>query len=221
MPDLVKNFCTADRASACTALWSGWRCFVVASLFFSSLAGANQALPQPAVAEAQPSGFFDSLGLEQLARGMQLRAHALLLERVTEQGGVPNAFTTDGCSGGLSASWGQIAAHWPGFAARYQSSPPFEACCITHDRAYHGISGARTPEASYGARLQADQQLRHCVRQVAAEQGEGLAAEYGVSREALERGFWQLSQAMYFAVRFGGGPCSGLSWRWGYGYPEC
>lgn len=152
---------------------------------------------------------------------MQLRAHALLLERVTEQGGVPNAFTTDGCSGGLSASWGQIAAHWPGFAARYQSSPPFEACCITHDRAYHGISGARTPEASYGARLQADQQLRHCVRQVAAEQGEGLAAEYGVSREALERGFWQLSQAMYFAVRFGGGPCSGLSWRWGYGYPEC
>ncbi len=237
MPDLVKKPCTAAR----TAFWSGWRCFLLARLFFASLVGANLALLQPAMAEAQPSGaqpsglqasgaqsngaqssgFFESLGLEQLARGMQLRAHALLLERVTEQGGVPSTFTTDGCSGGLSASWGLVAGHWPGFAARYQSSPPFEACCITHDRAYHGISGARTPEASYAARLQADQQLRHCVRHVGAVQVEELATDYGVSPGTLERGFWQLSQAMYFAVRFGGGPCSGLSWRWGYGYPGC
>lgn len=219
MPDLVRKFCTAVLATfffESSRPVTVWRC-----LLFSSLMGATLALPQPVRAEAQPSGFWGSFGLEQLAQGLQLRAHALLLERIAQQGGTPSHFTTDGCSGGLSASWQQIAGHWPGFAGRYQSSPPFEACCITHDRAYHGISGARSPAASYAARLQADQLLRHCVRQVGAAKGEALAAGYGVSAEVLERGFWHLSQAMYVAVRFGGGPCSGLPWRWGYGYPGC
>ena len=30
-----------------------------------------------------------------------------------------------------------------------------------------------------------------------------------------------IAELMYRAVRIGGIPCSGLPWRWGYGWPEC
>ena len=30
-----------------------------------------------------------------------------------------------------------------------------------------------------------------------------------------------IGDLMYRAVRIGGIPCSGLPWRWGYGWPEC
>ena len=30
-----------------------------------------------------------------------------------------------------------------------------------------------------------------------------------------------VASLMYRAVRLGGIPCSGLPWRWGYGWPEC
>ena len=33
--------------------------------------------------------------------------------------------------------------------------------------------------------------------------------------------FGETSEAMFLAVRFGGGPCSGLPWRWGFGYLGC
>jgi hypothetical protein len=30
-----------------------------------------------------------------------------------------------------------------------------------------------------------------------------------------------IADLMYRAVRLGGIPCSGLPWRWGYGWPAC
>ena len=36
-------------------------------------------------------------------------------------------FTTDGCSGGMSASWRLI----------FRRAPPWEGECVEHDRAYH------------------------------------------------------------------------------------
>jgi len=30
-----------------------------------------------------------------------------------------------------------------------------------------------------------------------------------------------IAESMYTAVRLGGMPCTGLAWRWGYGWPAC
>ncbi|MEP2718829.1 hypothetical protein [Pseudophaeobacter sp.] len=159
--------------------------------------------------------------VSQWTRDLELGTHALLLERIAAEAAPLSDFTSDGCSGGLSSGWQQVAGYWPGFAGRYSQAPPFEPCCVSHDRAYHDITGARSATASYEARLAADQALRLCVQHLAKEQGAELAKEYGVSLEVLQRALWQLSQAMFYAVRFGGEPCSGLPWRWGYGYPNC
>jgi len=130
------------------------------------------------------------------------------MEKV-EQGLAP--FSTDGCSGGLSWAWRRAVAAFPDLAPRAGEIPAWEQCCITHDRAYHNAGGARSEETSYAARLAADRELQACV------------SAPGAQADSLARTLFydQLGVAMFRAVRFGGGPCSGLSWRWGYGYTEC
>lgn len=219
MADQIGKSCIANR----TLFWTVWRCFVLAIVIC-----AGFSLPLAAGAEPKGDGgqFLDQFGLknlslETLARSLELKTHEVLLAEITKSAAPPVDFTTDGCSGGLSATWQQVAGYWPGFAARYRKTPPFEACCVIHDRAYHAISGAQSAVASYSARLDADQKLRQCVARYGRDDTEQLAAAYGVSQEVLRAALEHLSQAMYYAVRFGGGPCSGLSWRWGYGYPSC
>lgn len=51
-------------------------------------------------------------------------------------------FTTDGCSGGMSALWQLV----------FRRSPPWEDLCITHDKAYW-LGGSRQE------RLEADRKL--------------------------------------------------------------
>ncbi|MEP4036887.1 hypothetical protein [Pseudophaeobacter sp.] len=204
MPDLMPKLCTVAWA----LIGTGGRCLLFLGLLL--------AAPHAGKAEEAQMG-----RLSQWARDLELGTHAVLLERIADLAETPSEFTSDGCSGGLSESWRQVAGYWPGFAARYSKAPPFEPCCVTHDRAYHDITGARSAMASYDARLAADQALRLCVQQLAQEQGAELAWVYGVSPEVLQQAFWRLSQAMFYAVRFGGEPCSGLPWRWGYGYPNC
>lgn len=80
------------------------------------------------------------------------------------------------------------------------SDLPFEVCCVAHDRAYHAGGGEATPRGGYMARLGADRRLRACV---------------------ADTGGQAVAEAMFGAVRLGGGPCSGLPWRWGYGRPDC
>ncbi|WP_231751831.1 hypothetical protein [Phaeobacter sp. CECT 5382] len=174
-----------------------------------------------AIPEAPATSMMDRFELDQWGRFWELMAHERLLAVIAAPKNTLSPFTSDGCSGGFSSSWEQIAGYWPGFADRYQQEPPFESCCITHDRAYHDTTGAADAAYSYGARLRADRELRHCVWQTAQDQRAELARLYSVSEEVLELGFGQLGWAMFYAVRFGGQPCSGLSWRWGYGYPDC
>jgi len=102
-------------------------------------------------------------------------------------------FVSDGCSGGLSSVWNTLPEALAG-------ALPFEACCIAHDRSYHFGGEEQTARAGYDARLAADRTLQTCV----AENGGQVVAD-----------------AMFHAVRLGGGPCSGLSWRWGYGRADC
>lgn len=137
-----------------------------------------------------------------LDRATEIWAHERLM--AARAGATPTAFTSDGCSGGMSEVWRGVAGQFPALAARIGPVPPWEPCCIAHDRAYFDAGDTRTAEASYEARRMADDALRSCV----AAQGEGTEQQ-------------AVADAMYLAVRVGGGPCSGLSWRWGYGLPRC
>ncbi|PID36367.1 MAG: hypothetical protein CR993_05790 [Rhodobacterales bacterium] len=118
-----------------------------------------------------------------------------------------NAFTTDGCSGGMSNIWRGLTATFPDLATDIGAHPPWESCCITHDQAYHIAGNATTARASFDARLTADETLRECV----------AATQTDLSPQTQQA----LADAMFHAVRTGGGPCTGLPWRWGYGLPRC
>ncbi|PID36817.1 MAG: hypothetical protein CR993_03240 [Rhodobacterales bacterium] len=123
------------------------------------------------------------------------------------KGAEPLPFTTDGCSGGMSTVWRGLAEALPDLATGIGTHPPWEGCCVTHDQAYHDAAGATTAKASFAARLRADRALRDCV----------AAWETGLPPSGQQA----LADAMYHAVRSGGGPCTGLPWRWGYGLPRC
>lgn len=134
--------------------------------------------------------------------------HAALMKKIQDQPAARSPFQSDGCSGGLSQAWSGMAHMLPTFAKAYSDSPPWEGCCIRHDRTYHAAGGATDPDNSYTARLAADNALKSCVQ-----------ATRGVEKDPAT--YALIAQTMFLAVRIGGGPCSGLSWRWGYGYPAC
>jgi hypothetical protein len=67
----------------------------------------------------------------------------------------------------------------------------------------------------------ADAALRACVIETGESRVTDLVQEYDVTPDQVAAAYDGIAQAMYLAVRFGGAPCSGLPWRWGYGYPGC
>lgn len=143
------------------------------------------------------------------------------LERTRAAQLAPAPFTTDGCSGGMSAAWAGISELLPGFAATHGAAPPWEECCVIHDRAYHSAGPDPAPGASFRARRSADLALKSCVSHAADGQLEALAEAYGVGPAEVIAAYEWVAWGMFQAVRAGGAPCSGLSWRWGYGYPSC
>jgi hypothetical protein len=143
------------------------------------------------------------------------------MEVISEPGSTLAPFETDGCSGGMSWSWRFVAEVLPDFAAAQGAEPPWEACCVAHDRAYHDAGGTTEAEASHAARLAADEALRACVSAPAAADVAALAARYDVPADRVLAAHDFIAISMFNAVRLGGGPCSGLPWRWGYGYPGC
>lgn len=152
---------------------------------------------------------------------VEMAAHRRLVAVMESEGHRPAPFVTDGCSGGLSATWDLIADALPVFARTHENRPPWEPCCVTHDRAYHDAGGARSAEDSYLARLAADEALRTCVRATGAGRTARLSQSYGLTPAQIAAAYGMIADAMFDAVRLGGGPCSGLPWRWGYGYPGC
>lgn len=154
---------------------------------------------------------------QDLMRNVEMPAHRALMEAR----GDLTPFETDGCSGGLSSSWRLVADTFPKFSALYEEHPPWEYCCVTHDRAYHDAGGAQTPEASFDARLAADDTLRACVIDHGRTHAEEYATRYDMTPDQIRSVHTITGEAMFMAVRFGGGPCSGLPWRWGFGYDGC
>jgi hypothetical protein len=152
-------------------------------------------------------------------RSLELPAHRALIAQ--SEGADLTVFETDGCSGGLSTSWRFVAETFPKFRALYEAHPPWEYCCVAHDRAYHNAGAALRAEDSYDARLSADDTLRACVKQHGTENAEEYSVRYDMTPDQIRTAHSVTAEAMYAAVRFGGAPCSGLPWRWGFGYPGC
>ncbi|WP_051927645.1 hypothetical protein [Ruegeria halocynthiae] len=152
-------------------------------------------------------------------RSIEIPAHRAL---IAQRGDVElTPFETDGCSGGLSSSWRFVARTFPSFRALYEAHPPWEYCCVTHDRAYHNAGETTQASDSFDARLSADDTLRACVKQHGQDHAEDYADRYDMTPDQIRAAHSLTAQAMYTAVRLGGGPCSGLPWRWGFGYPGC
>ena len=147
---------------------------------------------------------------------LELNEHRKLISLITE-GAELAPFTTDGCSGGMSWVWSRAVRSFPDLGSLNGQRPEWEMCCVTHDVAYHDASGTTRANDSYFARLRADQDLRICIREIGTQSNAGEPTPKGDLRALYER----LSDAMFWAVRFGGEPCSGLAWRWGYGFADC
>ena len=156
-----------------------------------------------------------------LSRIVELPSHRWLARVREAPGTVLEPFTTDGCSGGMSSLWTFTAEHYPAFAEAHEGVPPWEGCCVTHDRAYHAGGASADPEASYAARVSADESLRQCVVTTASDRDDVLRELYGLTPAQVRLLYEAVGAAMFQAVRLGGGPCTGLPWRWGYGYPHC
>ncbi|WP_299356704.1 hypothetical protein [uncultured Shimia sp.] len=179
--------------------------------------GASLSLCLVCVAQAdegtpEPLGFVDQI---------ELGAHQRLIDQRQRPESQLNAFTTDGCSGGMSATWDMMARWFPEFDDLHQGTPPWQDCCVTHDRAYHLGGVDLDARASFDARLEADEILRQCVKETAEIRRDALRAQYDLSDERIDQAYDLISASMFDAVRVGGGPCSGLTWRWGYGWPHC
>ena len=150
---------------------------------------------------------------------LELPAHQALQTVRTAPNATLSPFETDGCSGGLSNAWRLIANTFPAFAEIHEEVPPWEGCCVTHDRAYHSGGADLAPEASYAARLTADIALEACV----ISEGDSRAETgfYDADPGDVRLAYAGVARLMYLSVRAGGGPCTGLPWRWGFGYDQC
>ena len=127
------------------------------------------------------------------------------------------AFRSDGCSGGMSQSWQQLSETVPGFTRHIGERPPWEHCCVEHDRRYW----RGETRDGFEMRAQADEELRQCVHASGQENSARLAESLELSTEEVIALFHLTGDLMYQAVRLGGAPCTGLDWRWGYGWPDC
>jgi hypothetical protein len=156
-----------------------------------------------------------------LSYALEIGAHRWLVEVLSRSGTQRAPFTTDGCSGGMSSLWAFTAEYYPAFAEAHAGRPPWEDCCVTHDRAYHAGGSQADADASYVARLAADEMLQRCVVATVSERDDVLRDLYGLSQAQVRLVYESIGAAMFSAVRLGGGPCTGLPWRWGYGYPQC
>ncbi len=168
----------------------------------------NQSDPDPAV--------------DAMERSLETGKHKQLLTRIAENDAILSDFTTDGCSGGLSIGWQQFAARVPAFADQHGQLPPWQACCVIHDRQYHaGGAGLSFATESFEQRKEADLALKACVTDMGAQRSAELQSLYGLTEAEVRDLYEVISELMYRAVRIGGVPCSHQPWRWGYGWPLC
>jgi hypothetical protein len=151
-----------------------------------------------------------------------LERHEQLATLKVRAGSTLAEFTTDGCSGGLSIGWEYLAGKIKDFQTTHGTEPPWESCCISHDHKYHtGGPRETTADESFKARKEADLALKSCVLETGLKRAPELITEYDVSSREVRIIYTGIADLMYRSVRIGGMPCTGLPWRWGYGWPAC
>ncbi len=180
------------------------------------------ALSAPLLAAPTPEPAQEPGPIESLEYQLELSKHQQLVEQKQSRHAALTPFTTDGCSGGLSAGWRYLSETIDSLEENHGEAPPWESCCVRHDRAYHQAGGQSiTAEESFAARLKADESLRRCVLDTGTERAPELIQQYGMTAEEVADVYGIIATLIYRAVRIGGIPCSGLPWRWGYGWPAC
>ena len=141
----------------------------------------------------------------------------LLQLQAVQTGNTIAPFSSDGCSGQQSTSWQALAQWLPSWKKQFGKNPPWESCCIEHDKHYW----RGTVENGFKLRKQADETLKQCVSRSYKTLDPALALSNKLSPEQLQNAFSITADLMYRAVRIGGQPCSSLPWRWGYGWEHC
>ena len=94
-------------------------------------------------------------------------------------------FVTDGCSGGMSEGWETFARYFPSFELYFGDKPPWESCCVEHDRRYW----RGEVEDGYVKRMQADKALKNCVSNTGRKMNESLSKKLGVAPENIIKVF--------------------------------
>ena len=173
-------------------------------------------------ADSANTSVSSSNSIEELERQLEIDRHAQLVSLKSDPVNTLAGFATDGCSGGLTIGWEYLAGKITSFQEQHGSEPPWEDCCIAHDHPYHnGGPDKVTASESFRLRKEADLELKACVMETGAQRAPVLSKEYGLSVDQVVLLYDAVAELMYRAVRVGGVPCSGLPWRWGYGWPEC
>lgn len=160
--------------------------------------------------------------MDAIEQQLEVSRHGPLLDQIGAAADQLSAFTTDGCSGGLSLAWTQLSERYPEFAESHGELPPWQDCCVTHDRAYHfGGGAAKSSLESFAQRRDADLALRACVIQTGTTRADALKRLYELTDAQIQALYEGIGDLMYRAVRLGGIPCTEAAWRWGYGWPDC
>ena len=164
-----------------------------------------------------PVGLVGQTPLDSITESLERGQMARLAAQQKRPGIHITVFRSDGCSGGMSQSWGALADTLPLFANYAGSEPPWEHCCTAHDRDYW----RGETKNGFEEREQSDARLRACVNETGEQSGAEIAERLGLPQQEVVDMINLTSELMYQAVRLGGGPCSGLPWRWGHGWPAC
>jgi hypothetical protein len=155
--------------------------------------------------------------LEEIAEALEDQQMRRLAAQQSRRGITIDAFNSDGCSGGMSSAWSYLSDTLPEFVRYAGTKPPWEHCCVAHDRHYwRGES-----DDGFDKREQADAELRQCVQLTGREQGEEISTLLNLQKQGMVELVDLTAVLMYQAVRIGGAPCTGLAWRWGHGWPRC
>ena len=164
-----------------------------------------------------PAGLTAQNPLGEIIEALESQQMLRLAVQQNRAGITIGEFSSDGCSGGMSSAWSYLSDILPKFADYAGHKPPWEHCCVTHDRQYwRGVS-----DNGLVMREQSDTQLRQCVQQTGEEKSEQISEDLGLPEQDIKELINLTANLMFQAVRIGGAPCTGLPWRWGYGWPSC
>jgi hypothetical protein len=164
-----------------------------------------------------PVGLAAQNPLDAVAEAVEREQMQRLAAQQRRPGVIIDRFRSDGCSGGMSQAWSFLADSLPGFVDYAGKQPPWEHCCVAHDRDYwYGET-----HNGFDIRAQSDARLRACVRATGRQRSAEISQILGLPQADIVEMIDLTADLMHQAVRLGGGPCTGLAWRWGHGWPEC